>query len=106
MEIVTLTFNNGLFFRKCESRDVSDIILKAKMVPRDYNITAREKTRREILDACYATMREIHTRNLLIKVKSSGISSSGDGATVNNKPLINEIAHGTHNSVDFHNIFY
>ena len=65
MDIGTLIFNNELPFRTCESRDMDDIILKAKKVPREYNITSREEIRGPILEECYTTMREIQTRNLL-----------------------------------------
>ena len=35
-----------------------------------------------------------------------GLSGSGDGATVKNKPLMNEIAYGTHHPGNVHDIFY
>ena len=67
MEIGTLIFNNGLTFRTCESREMDEIILKDKKVPSDYTIPSRYKIRVPIHDACYTTMREIQTRNLLTK---------------------------------------
>ena len=65
VEIGTLIFNNGPPFRTLESRDMADIILKARNVLREYKIPSREKIRGKILDACYDTMRERHTWDLL-----------------------------------------
>ena len=48
-EISTLIFNNIFTFRTCESRDMADIIFKAKRVPREYNIPSRDIIREEIL---------------------------------------------------------
>ena len=64
VEIGILIFNNGLPFRTCDSRDMDDIILKTKKVPREYNITSSNMTRGKIMDVCYTTMRERQTRHL------------------------------------------
>ena len=66
-EIGTLIFNNELHFRKCKSRNMAEIILKTKKVPRYYNIPSREKINGTILDVCYVTMKDRQTRDLWTK---------------------------------------
>ena len=65
MEIGTLIFNNGLPFRKWDSREMYGIMFKAKKVPRENKIPSRETIRGAILDACYANEKERHTRKIL-----------------------------------------
>ena len=50
-------------------------------------------------------MGDRHTSNLLNEADVFGLSGSGDGATVNNKTLMNTIGHGTHHPVDVCDIF-
>ena len=66
-------------------------------------IPSREIIRLPILFAWYYTIREIQ-RNLLNKADVFGLSGSGDGATVKNKPFMNKITHGTHHPVDVSDI--
>ena len=61
----TPILNNGLPFSKCKSRDMIDIILKAKNVSREHMITSRETTEGKILDKCYDIIRYIQTSYLL-----------------------------------------
>ena len=103
--IGSLIFNNGLPFRTCESKEMADIIIKAKTIPRDYKVPSREKIRGPILDACYNTMRDRQTKELLLEADVFGLSASGDGATVKKKPLMNAIVHGTHHPVAVREIF-
>ena len=67
MAICSLIFINGIPFRTYYSREMAKIIMRAKMVPKDYNIPSREVIRGPILDTFYAPMRERHKSNLLIK---------------------------------------
>ena len=82
MEILTLIFNNVLHSRTCDSIELADMILKAKKVPREYKIPSRDTIRGPLLDACYSTKRERHTKNLLNEAEVFGLSGLGDKATV------------------------
>ena len=50
-------------------------------------------------------MRESQTSNLLTKAEVFGLSGTDDGTTLNKKPLMNSIPHGTHHPVAIHDIF-
>ena len=51
VEIGTLIFKNVLTFRTFKSRDMADIVLKAKKVLMEYTIPSSENIRGPILDA-------------------------------------------------------
>ena len=84
---------------------MADIIFKSNKGPREYDIPSRETIRGPILYTGYATMREIHTKNILNKAEVSVLSGSVYGSTVNKNPLMNSIAHETHYPVAVCDIF-
>ena len=51
-------------------------------------------------------MMDIQTRNILNKSEVFGLSGSGDGDTVKNKPSMYVIMHGTNNPVAVCDVFY
>ena len=104
VETGTLIFNNGLTFRKHESKEMNEIILMDKKVPSEYKIPLNDTIRGLTLDVLSDTMRERQTSALLNKAEMFGLSGSGDGSTVKNNPFNNSIVHGTHHIVAVHDI--
>ena len=84
---------------------MADITFKSKKVPGEYNITSRETIRWPTIYACYAIMRERHTRNILNESEVSGLSGSGYGEIVKKKPLLNSISHDISYTVAVCDIF-
>ena len=89
-------FNNGLQFRIGEEDTFWEMVSAAINDPRDYNISGRETVQGPLLDKWFDNFTNNQCEKLINRADIYGLHFQGDGATIQDTPLLNILYGAVH----------
>ena len=97
-------FNNGLQFIIGEYNTFREMIRATRNISRDYKLPGMETVRGPLLDNFFENHIKNQCENLLNGSYIYGLHFQGDGAAINDTPLLNIFADGVYLPVSFQKI--